>query len=176
MMYVGWCQLHGVDTDQDILAGIKWYITAAGSGNTEAMVRLAEMYEVGKFVETSCLDAEKWYQAAIKDMNSFMGHYARALSYDFGSRCVQRDLAKALYHYKQASGLGHIVSKLQVARILRTGKFGKIKAINGWLVAFTAFCEMVWIIIKRKDSPRLWDSQRWIPDNLHRLRSGTRFE
>jgi len=176
MLYVGWCLLHGVETIQDKSAGLKWYLAAASSGNTEAMIRLAEMYEVGKLVDTNCLEAEKWYEAALKDTSSFMGHYARALSYDFGSDCNKSDPNKALYHYKQASGKGHIVSKLQFARILRTGKFGKSKIIYGWFVSFSAFCQMTWIILRREETPRLWDSQRWVPVSLQKLSEGTRFE
>lgn len=177
MIYVGWCYLYGESVPKDIATGLMWYKRAAEAGDVEAQVRLAEIYELGELVNFDCQQAQKWYEQALL-AGGFLGDYALGVAYMFGSKCRDLDWRKAYEHFSKAAHAGHLVSKFQVANILKLGHLGLGKRPLGYLIAFVSFCETVWIILMRKQTDRLWDAQRWLSSGplLSRLRRGTRFE
>lgn len=177
MIYVGWCYLYGESVPKDIDAGLLWYQRAADDRDAEALIRLAEIYESGELVDVDCQLAQKWYEQALQ-AGGFLGHYALGSVYTFGSKCTQPDWRKAYEHFNKAASAGHLVSKFQVANILKSGRLGLRKRLLGYLITFTAFCEAVWIVLLRNQNDRLWDAQRWLGNGpcLTQLRKGTRFQ
>lgn len=178
MTYVASCFLHGHGTTRDIAASIDWLTKAATLGDPEAQIRLSELYELGEVVLRDCDKARYWCDQA-ELSGGFWPFYARAVAHYFGSDCVPVDLDQAYVNFARAAKKGHLVSEFQLARLLRTGRYGLVGRLRGYLISCKAFALTCWIILRQRDSDnRLWDAQRWLEASnfINRIRRGTRFE
>lgn len=177
MIFVGWSYLHGYGVKRDTEAAIEWFTRAALLGNAEAQIRLAELYEVGEIVSCDCSKASFWYEQA-EVVGGFWAPYARAVSHYFGSNCIELDMDKAYAYFARAASEGHLVSEFQLARLMRTKRFGLATRFRGYLLAARAFVVSAWIVARGVPSDRLWDAQRWMGNSkfLLKIREGTRFE
>lgn len=177
MTYVSWCLLHGIETQQNIKSGVDWLTKAAMLGDSEAQVRLAEIYESGEVVQTNCEKAMLWYSQAEK-AKEFYGAYALAIAYFFGSPCFLQDEEKAYKYFSIAANRGHLVSRAQVAKLRRTGKYGIWKLIQGYVIPIEIGLAGCWLIITRRNDDEFWDAERWLPPArwIRKLSKGTLFD
>lgn len=177
MTYVSWCLLHGIETQQNIESGVDWLTKAAMLGDSEAQVRLAELYESGEFVKTDCEKAMLWYSQAEKE-KEFYGAYALAIAYHFGSSCYQQNKDQAYKYFSMASSRGHLVSRAQLAKLKRTGKYGIFELIHGYVMPVEIGLMGCWLIITKRCNDEFWDAERWLPQVgwIRKLSKGTLFD
>ena len=177
MTYVSWCLLHGIETQQNIQCGVDWLTKAAMLGDSEAQIRLAEIYESGEFVQTDCEKAKFWYSQAEK-AEEFYGAYALAIACFFGSSCFLQDEEKAYKYFSMAANRGHLVSRAQLAKLKRTGKYGLWELIQGYVMPIEIGLTGGWLIITKRSDDEFWDAERWLPQArwIRKLSKGTLFD
>ena len=177
MIYVGWCLIHGEEVQHDVDQGLHWLNEASRAGSGEAKVRLAEIFESGYVVPQDCETARKFYAEAIEGPG-FHGPYGYALANYHGSKCISQDLSVALRFFRTAADRGHLVSRVAVARIYRSGAFGAAKKFLGCLLVVPIAIAAMWHVLRKDPCDALWDAGRWLPNTriVSHIRRGTRFE
>ena len=106
MQELGESYANGEGISKDDLEALRWFLRAAGGGNTAAMLSLGGMYLFGSdAVPQSDDEAVRWFQKAA-DLKNPAGLYDLAGLYEKGQG-VPRSIEKARQLYQESAALGN---------------------------------------------------------------------
>jgi len=129
--------LSGEIIRQDYGKAVKWYVTAAGTGDGSACLKLSELYGRGIAVPVDKAESQKWLQHAA-DLNYPPALYELGKAYENGSGGFPSDFYKAKKLYEQASYAGITQAFAALGAIYAEGRGGPPnpqKALAYYLVA-----------------------------------------
>ncbi len=86
---------------EDSASAFSWYLSAAGLGNTYAMLNLGMHYITGKLVQKDVAEGLKWITKSAEN-NNYKAMSTLGEMYANG-KAVNKDSAKAAYWYKKAT-------------------------------------------------------------------------
>ena len=99
----------------DIKKALAYWEQGAASGNSAAQIRLADLYEIGKYVEQNFQKSRELYEEAAKKNNPH-ALYHLGLMYQLGEG-TETNIDKALSYYKKSADLGYVYAQVAVADI-----------------------------------------------------------
>jgi polyhydroxyalkanoate synthesis regulator phasin len=105
---------------------VRRYVTAAESGNSQAMLALGYMYETGDQVTMDKQEAIKWYTMA-GDAGEVDAMISLALLYESGNG-VRKNLTEAAIWYRKAATAGHADAQQTLGYIYENGS-GVVKDV-----------------------------------------------
>jgi TPR repeat protein len=91
----------------------QWVHSPAKSGNAEAQLMLARLYDTGYGVKRDDIEATKWYRLAAEN-GSPDAQYTMGRMYEWG---VVQDLKKAKLWYQKAAKNGHMKAKKRIPEL-----------------------------------------------------------
>jgi tRNA A-37 threonylcarbamoyl transferase component Bud32 len=116
MQELGESYANGEGVSKDDLEALRWFLRAAGGGNTAAMLTLGGLYLFGSdAVPQSDDDAVRWFQKAA-DLKNPAGLYDLAGLYEKGQG-VPRSMEKAKQLYQESAALGNAEAQRRLAAL-----------------------------------------------------------
>jgi TPR repeat protein len=116
MQELGESYANGEGVSKDDLEAVRWFLRAAGGGNTSAMLSLGVLYLFGSdAVPQSDDDAVHWFQKAA-DLKNPAGLYDLAGLYEKGQG-VPRSIEKAKQLYQESAALGNVEAQRRLAAL-----------------------------------------------------------
>jgi tRNA A-37 threonylcarbamoyl transferase component Bud32 len=116
MQELGESYANGEGVSKDDLEALRWFLRAAGGGNTTAMLTLGGLYLFGSdAVPQSDDDAVRWFQKAA-DLKNPAGLYDLAGLYEKGQG-VPRSMEKAKQLYQESAALGNAEAQRRLAAL-----------------------------------------------------------
>ena len=151
MLYIGDTYGNGRGVPRDVERGDHWYQRAADRGSIEASHRLAFGYYHSR-------DYQKSIEllGRLSDLGFIPAMYCLG-SFYFTGTGVDKDMGKAVECWIKAESGGHLVAKRRVSIILRSGVYGFVGRIRGFLKMLRLIYPFVIYNMKKPRSDRLRD-------------------